>query len=79
MPILIVHGDADSVIPYSHGETLFSTAPEPKRFIRMRGSDHSTLVRGGLYDHIWRFLGLPSSGTTAYQNKAATYEETIVG
>lgn len=56
MPVLIVHGDADSVIPFSQGERLFELAPEPKQFVRMLGSDHATLVRDGIYDHIWPFL-----------------------
>jgi fermentation-respiration switch protein FrsA (DUF1100 family) len=78
MPILIVHGSADSVIPATMGEQLFSMAHEPKTFVRMTGSDHNTLTRDGLYDHVWRFLGLPLTGTTAaegYQAKATTRTE----
>jgi pimeloyl-ACP methyl ester carboxylesterase len=56
MPVLIVHGDADSVVPFAHGERLFALANEPKQFVRMPGSDHATLARDGLYDHIWSFL-----------------------
>lgn len=56
MPVLIVHGDADSVIPFAQGQQLFALAPDPKQFVRMPGSDHATLVRDGIYDHIWPFL-----------------------
>jgi fermentation-respiration switch protein FrsA (DUF1100 family) len=56
MPVLIAHGDRDSVIPFDQGERLYALANEPKRFVRMAGSDHSTLVRDGLYPHIWAFL-----------------------
>jgi fermentation-respiration switch protein FrsA (DUF1100 family) len=56
MPVLIVHGDADSVIPFAQAEQLFALAREPKQFVRMPGSDHATLVRDGIYDHIWPFL-----------------------
>jgi fermentation-respiration switch protein FrsA (DUF1100 family) len=56
MPVLIGHGDADSVIPFEQGERLFELANEPKRFVRMRGSDHVTLTRDGFYEHIWAFL-----------------------
>lgn len=56
MPVLIAHGDADSVIPFEQGERLFALANEPKTFVRMSGSDHVTLTRDGLYDHVWRFL-----------------------
>lgn len=58
MPVLIAHGTRDTVIPFAHGERLFSRASEPKQFVQMPGSDHSTLVRDGLYPHIWRFLKL---------------------
>jgi hypothetical protein len=56
MPLLIVHGDHDSVVPFGEGERLYTLANEPKQFVRMPGSDHATLVRDGLYDHIWPFL-----------------------
>lgn len=56
MPVLIGHGDADSVIPFEQGQRLFELANEPKRFARMEGSDHVTLTRDGFYEHIWAFL-----------------------
>jgi fermentation-respiration switch protein FrsA (DUF1100 family) len=56
MPVLIGHGDADSVIPFEQGQRLFELANEPKRFVRMEGSDHVTLTRDGFYEHIWSFL-----------------------
>ncbi len=56
MPVLIVHGDADTVIPFAQGQRLFELAREPKQFVRMRGSDHATLVRDGIYSQIWDFL-----------------------
>lgn len=75
-PLLIVHGDSDSVVPFDQGRELFSLAHKPKTFVRMIGSDHNTLARDGLYDHVWRFLGVPFEGTTAYQGKAAPFETT---
>jgi hypothetical protein len=56
MPVLIAHGDADSTIPFAHGERLFALAREPKEFVRFPGGEHITLVHDGLYDHIWPFL-----------------------
>lgn len=46
-PILIMHGDADAVVPFSQGETLFAAAPEPKRFVRFPGAGHSSLLEDG--------------------------------
>jgi fermentation-respiration switch protein FrsA (DUF1100 family) len=37
-PLLIAHSSDDTFVPYSHGERLFSLAPEPKRFLEMGGA-----------------------------------------
>ncbi|WP_226634986.1 alpha/beta hydrolase [Brevundimonas poindexterae] len=74
MPILILHGNVDEVIPYDLGRTLYDRAPAPKQFIRMIGSNHNTLVRDGGYDHIWRFLGLTPVGPSAAPGHQADVE-----
>ncbi|MBN8527965.1 MAG: alpha/beta hydrolase [Caulobacterales bacterium] len=74
MPVLIVHGDADEVVPYSQGRRLYDLAGPPKAFVRMVGSNHNTLVSDGVYAHIWRFLGLPDIGNTAVRGHAAKVE-----
>jgi len=56
IPVLFVHGDRDSVIPYTQARQLFARANEPREFVTLSGSDHCTLVRDGLYDEIWAFL-----------------------
>ena len=38
--LLIFHGDADKVVPFSDGISLFDQAAEPKRFVRLPGGDH---------------------------------------
>lgn len=40
-PVLIIHGTSDSVIPFSHGQQLFESANEPKRFLWIEGADHN--------------------------------------
>lgn len=78
MPVLMIHGDRDSVIPFTQGERLFALANGPKTFVRMIGSDHNTLTRDGAYDHVWRFLGLPVGQTSAapgYHAKAEVRSE----
>jgi pimeloyl-ACP methyl ester carboxylesterase len=48
-PLLMLHGERDGVIPIALGERLFTAAPEPKRFVRLPGVDHvSVLERGGI-------------------------------
>ena len=59
MPVLIAHGDHDSVVPFAEGQQLFALANEPKTFVRVPGGEHNTLVRDGIYHDYWRFLGLP--------------------
>jgi fermentation-respiration switch protein FrsA (DUF1100 family) len=48
-PILILHGIDDRIIPFGFGEQLYAAAPEPKRFIRIAGGNHSrNLEQGGM-------------------------------
>ena len=40
-PVLVMHGDRDSVIPYRLGEELFAQVSGPKAFVTLRGADHN--------------------------------------
>jgi fermentation-respiration switch protein FrsA (DUF1100 family) len=40
-PLLVVHGDADEVVPYSHGQALYDAAPGKKKFITSKGGKHN--------------------------------------
>ena len=44
-PLLMIHGTADRVVPYSQGKALYEFAIEPKRFVFIKGGDHNTLVK----------------------------------
>ncbi len=39
-PILILHGDADTIIPMAHGEALLAAANEPKKGLFYEGIGH---------------------------------------
>jgi fermentation-respiration switch protein FrsA (DUF1100 family) len=55
-PLLVVHGDADSIIPYGAGQQVFADAPtRHKTFVTIRGADHNDLhvVDPDLY---WRSI-----------------------
>ncbi len=55
VPLLVLHGDRDSVVPFEQGRRVFEAAPEPKRFFRIAGADHNdTYVTGG--EAYWRAL-----------------------
>ncbi|MEC4986240.1 MAG: alpha/beta hydrolase [Oscillatoria sp. PMC 1068.18] len=42
-PVLVIHGKADEIIPFSHGEQLFAAAPEPKLFLWVEDAGHNDL------------------------------------
>jgi len=39
-PVLVAHSPQDEIVPFRFGERLFAAAPEPRRFLRLRG-DHN--------------------------------------
>ncbi len=43
MPLLVLHGDLDRVIPIESGKRLFDQALEPKRFHAVEGGGHNNL------------------------------------
>lgn len=43
-PILIIHGDKDRIIPFSHGKKLYEKAPSPKRFYHVPGAGHNNII-----------------------------------
>jgi fermentation-respiration switch protein FrsA (DUF1100 family) len=48
LPMLVIHGDADTLIPASHSQQLYDAANEPKRLVLVPGAGHNdVLVRGG--------------------------------
>jgi len=42
-PVLVIHGDADEVIPYDHGLKLFAALPGPKRLVTIARGHHNDL------------------------------------
>jgi uncharacterized protein len=43
-PVLVMHGDADQVIPISNGRELYDQLHHPKRFEIIPGGDHNDLA-----------------------------------
>lgn len=41
VPLLLIHGDADTVVPYSHSERLFAQARPPKFLWTLEGGQHT--------------------------------------
>jgi fermentation-respiration switch protein FrsA (DUF1100 family) len=40
-PVLVMHGDADQIIPFDAGRALFEKIAGPKQFVSIRGGDHN--------------------------------------
>lgn len=51
MPVIVVHGTRDSIVPYAMGERLYAAAKGPKRFIAVEGAGHHNLSGLGFDDY----------------------------
>jgi fermentation-respiration switch protein FrsA (DUF1100 family) len=56
VPLLIMQGTRDDVIPIRFGERLFALAHEPKQFVRFDGGGHNDLDRYGVGDVARKFI-----------------------
>ena len=59
VPILIMHGDNDDLVPFEHGKRLYDMANEPKEFYTIPGAGHNdTHIVGGdeYFDVIRNFV-----------------------
>jgi uncharacterized protein len=56
VPLLIMQGTRDEVIPIRFGEQLFALANEPKRFVRFDGGGHNDLDKYGVGDVARKFI-----------------------
>ena len=59
VPLLILHGDRDEVVPFDQGRRLFEAANSPKVFYTVSGAHHNdtSIVGGQPYWEAWkRFL-----------------------
>jgi hypothetical protein len=43
-PVLVMHGTADEVIPFRHGEAMLAAAAEPKRSLWVPGAGHNNFI-----------------------------------
>jgi fermentation-respiration switch protein FrsA (DUF1100 family) len=56
VPLLVLHGARDAIVPIEHGERLFGLAREPKRFVRFPEGGHEDLDRFGALATVKTFL-----------------------
>ena len=43
-PVLVMHGEADEIVPLWHGQQLFERAPGPKMFLAVPGAHHNDFL-----------------------------------
>ena len=55
-PVLVLHGDRDSVVPIALAERLYGMIKSPKRFVRFAGSGHDDLGARAV-EEAKRFVG----------------------
>ena len=65
VPVIVIHGTADRVVPYAHGKELYDLASEPKGIWTVEGGGHTTALRNPeVRDQFLAFLSsvLPPGG-----------------
>ncbi len=55
-PVLVLHGDRDSIIPPELGQAVYDAANEPKEIYRVPGADHNDVYLAGGEEYFERFL-----------------------
>jgi len=56
VPLLVLHGERDTIVPIAFSEKLFDLAIEPKRFVRFPEGGHVNLDGYGALDAVRTFL-----------------------
>ncbi len=54
VPVLVVHGDSDELVPFSMGERLYAAAHPPKFFYPVKGAGHNDTYEVGGSDYFQR-------------------------
>ena len=56
VPLLVLHGDQDDIVPYPLGFALFSAANQPKRMLTIPGAGHVTPLADGPWATVRSFI-----------------------
>ncbi len=65
MPVLIVHGAADHLVPSRFSEALFRAAPGPKKLLLIDGATHNNSMRTGAVEYRQAMAALFGLGVAA--------------
>ena len=56
VPVLVMHGTRDGVVPITYGERLYGLIRSPKRFISLTNAGHNDHDDHGAFEKIRPFL-----------------------
>jgi uncharacterized protein len=56
LPLLILHGEADSVVPVAMGRALYAAANEPKKIVTYPGAQHILHAEFGSLELVSQFV-----------------------
>ena len=62
VPLLIVHGEADDVVPVAMGRQLYAIAPDPKEIVTLAGAGHNNHDLYGSFEAVSSWLKRLSAG-----------------
>jgi alpha-beta hydrolase superfamily lysophospholipase len=70
---LILHGDADEIVPFGHALEIYARVGEPRRLIVQKGGDHFMSRTGDQQEFVrvasaWLAAGLLAASTPVLQN-----------
>jgi len=55
-PVVIMHGTADTVVPYEHGHELYKAANQPKKLLTFISGTHMNLYSMGAAQKLFEYL-----------------------
>jgi len=56
VPLLVLHGEQDGVIPVQMGKDVYAAANEPKKLELFPEANHADLFEHGAWDKAWAFI-----------------------
>ena len=57
VPLLVLHGEADGVVPVAMGRAMYAAANEPKKIVTFPGAQHILHAQFGSLDIVRDFIG----------------------
>ena len=63
IPLLIIHGDHDEIVPFHMGQTLFESAKDPKYFLKLTGARHNDTYEVGGENYFRTFAKFIKDGS----------------